>query len=1060
MPIRLLKKLIPILKLSRNLLHDRFIAEVNEDIDALNQQITAYNSKANPNKKLKILKKLYQQWNVVGNKYNTEFITVFSAYQEQIHVQLYKDIKTAFNECGRSSLFNMYSTLISEKTPRAFSEFLMNLSPEKVSSMLSILSAGVRWDRTAFENLYRRGEPGYEDFQRLLRTHNIIFLGGINSKNFEVNSLTPENQIKFVLKVDNRLGMPRSVEAHLREGGLESTFTTVYAERQATYKPIGTETFTTSTLLLTEFCKGKDLAAHAQLKSNPQERIASAINIYSQMAMILLKIKDKDCFFPDPKNTNWLFDEKGIVRIADTKSFVYAKASAGLKFWRTRFDYGDLLKDWCGLLGTAHMNPPEFSVTHLSSHKISVDKCHAYMLGKNLYQYLSRCDDDYLINKHNGSTYDFSSSAFHGEQGRMLKDLIIRLIKPNPKDRLRLRDITSTLTNMYIKLSSNQCTLLLNEVEALGWGSDDTPMCDYLHRMRSVIHETTRHEDFIALEGELNNLLIGLRAIPIRKYIKDIEEWGEDKTEGAQLIVAGILAEVKRISIDERGRYEQPTSTINRLAKQLKDRLDAHRAQVRRCVSILRDLSLQFEQDPLISEFCLIKRTEMNTLVDLNVFTSTLDTTLSSLKTVTADFKVTLLRIRSMVATVSGVDNSLLTAALNEANEMFYAIPINKRYAQSREIIGLNSRLVLIEKRVVCYKLLQQIEPNTMLGYWNNVGREQNSLFVASFCQEVQRMINSTDDLTNITKLLDSTITKLKTVSLDISARLSRLEVMLASFSQTERLSIQEALNQVRKTFYTTPIDRRFEESAEVASLKNRLVFVEKQASSYELLRQIESHAIRDFDPLMLTFITNQRCNIQSKTTADEQEKIKQELLVVLANIEDPMGEINGFINRFHTKATARFSVRMSEKEHLIEDAIRQIPPEKRSNAWLRTSTSPEAVCVREALAFHRHLGRQRLYRGSDGNLDESKAAESYKKLFGIETIPVADFSFYFRVRCLARLSAMSYPALVVVFLLSPILAPLTIVAATGLYVYGLFSKAAPKSDAIELHGVPMPANV
>lgn len=971
MPIRLLKKLTSLSLGSRRLLDDRFIDEVNEDIDVLNQQINAYNTEAHANKRLKLLKKLYQQWKVVSNKYNTDFITAFAAYQEQIHKRLYNDIKTAFHECGIPSLFDMDGTLSLTNTPRAFSEFLMNMSPEKVSSMLSLLSAGALWTESAFETLYRRGEPGYEDFQRLLRTHSIRFLGGYNSKNFKVKCLDPTNPLKFVLKVDNRLGMPRSVEAHLRENGLDSIFTKVYAERQATYQPIGTGTITTSTLLLTEYCKGKDLTKHAQLRSNPQERILSAITIYSQMALILLKIKEKDCLFPDPKNTNWLFDEKGMVRIADTKSFVYAKGSAGLKFWRTRFVYGDLLRDWCDLLGTSHMNPPEISGTHLQKNKISVDKCHAYMLGKNLYQYLSRCSDAYLLNKHDGATYDFSSRAFSGVQGGMLKSLIIRLINPNPKARMKLRDITSTLASMYKESAQQQCTFFSNEIEALGWGSDDTPMCDYLRRVRGIIRQTTTHGGFIALAGELNGVLTALKAIPISTYLKDIESWGEDRTDGMKLIATSILAEIKRIPIDERRLYKLPTSSINRLSKQLKDTLEAHRANVRQCRTIVRDLSLQWgHNSPLMREFCLIKQGEINNAVDLNVLKSTLE----KLQTVHGDIGASLLRLEAMVASLTRPDGPLLQEALNRVRRIFDSIPIGKRFEDSKELLSLKSLLGLLEKQASNYKLLQQIQSYAI--------RDSDSLIL--------------------------------------------------SFITNQRCDIQSK----------TKTDEQEKIQRELTSF---LGIIEKRVSNYLLLQQIQPYAIRGSDSLMLSFITNKQHDIQSKTKADEHEQIRQELVAVLAGLQDTMPEINGFIHRFHTKATAPLSRGMSQKEHLIEEAIRQIPPEQRTKAWLRSSRKPEAARFRESLAFHRHLGRRSLYRDSYGNLDESKAAGTYQQFFDIVK-PTPD-SFY--LRCLDWLTIRSFSALLVVLLLlSPILVPLTIVASAVRFGSGLFSKAAPNASS------------
>ncbi|WP_274519453.1 protein kinase domain-containing protein [Legionella cincinnatiensis] len=284
-----------------------------------------------------------------------------------------------------------------------------------------------------------------------------MFLGGNNSKNFKV---IPANGTQpFVLKIDNRMGMPKSIEQHLRHE-LKEVFTPVYVERQASN--IVNNEMITRTLLVTEFCCGGDLEMHCQnFPANSSHRLKSSLNIYSQMANILQHLVYKQAGFPDMKNTDWLIDPQGKIQLADTKSFVPLDKDGFINI-------DNLNKNWCLLITSAHMNPPEIIGTRLSA-----DKLHSFILGKNLYQYLTGCQAAYLHNKSDANMYDFSSSIFQTEEGSELEKLIRSMIKQNPTDRI-------SINHALLELEKIKCRNLLRDFSSYNLGDKESEKVKFI----------------------------------------------------------------------------------------------------------------------------------------------------------------------------------------------------------------------------------------------------------------------------------------------------------------------------------------------------------------------------------------------------------------------------------------------------------------------------------------------------------------------------------------------------------------------------------------------------
>lgn len=421
-----------------------FLDAINDDVLELNLLINRYNKTHGTPQKITMLQQIYRKKVQIENTYNDTDVTQCADYRNEIQHNLFVELQKQFVSLGVMSMEGVVKQApVTQNQPvlqaHTLSEILANMSPEKATKMLEVLA---RADASAFEKLYDSNEPGYEEYLIFLKTHAVTFLGGGNSKNFKI---TPgDGSPPFVLKVDNRMGMSKSAEAHLREHSLKEVFTSVGVERQVTGRiPVKVkhnnqsnlvDKLATRTLLVTEFCSGGDIQSHSKVHGfDEKARLNAALDIYQQMGTILSGITRDGCAFPDMKNSNWLVNDKGLLRLADTKSFVFIEENGD-------FDYKKNKKRWCRFITSPHMDVPE-----LQYEQFSANNMHAMLLGKNLYQYLTGCKSKYLEKQFDSETYDFSASIFDTSEGRELELLIKNLITPEPAGRLAINDAVSDL---------------------------------------------------------------------------------------------------------------------------------------------------------------------------------------------------------------------------------------------------------------------------------------------------------------------------------------------------------------------------------------------------------------------------------------------------------------------------------------------------------------------------------------------------------------------------------------------------------------------------------------
>jgi hypothetical protein len=176
--------------------------------------------------------------------------------------------------------------------------------------------------------------------------------------------------------------------------------------------------------------------------------VNAALGIYIDMAHFFLYLQKNGIAFTDAKNYNFIFNRHGQkekqhqIVVTDTKGFVAVDKNL-------YYDVRLLDNKWQALISTPIFNPPEFPIpsavyTHDDTDKyrrgtFNADKLHVFVLGRNLYQFLTDSKDEIFVDKCEVSSYDFTQPIFNkSSAGWALAALIKQMLEPNFDQRITL----------------------------------------------------------------------------------------------------------------------------------------------------------------------------------------------------------------------------------------------------------------------------------------------------------------------------------------------------------------------------------------------------------------------------------------------------------------------------------------------------------------------------------------------------------------------------------------------------------------------------------------------
>ncbi|WP_258956527.1 hypothetical protein [Legionella sainthelensi] len=492
-----------------------FINHANEDIQNINQLIQAYNEARCEEASIDALKYVLRYKQFIENKYSDKFVSMCPEFSIEIHTKLFSKLKAEFAKYSIFSLYGMFDA--STPTKNEFAEILADMEPEKVNRLIDILSRGEFFDINKLITLYAPLEnPKFDHF---IKNTDISFLGGANSKNFK---LFPKNgNPPYVLKIENRMGIPKQPIINLmRESSVKDTFIPEEVTRTGTLSI--SRYRETRTLSVIPFYPHGNLIIHSKKHgSDDKMRIKSALHMYQQMLSILIRLGQEGYVFPDMKNTNWLVGENGELAISDNKSLVPCIDGKISKIMAN------------SLLRTSYLSPPEIITILINPKKnyISVDKMHAHMLGKNLYQYVTECGEEKLYQITEASQYDFIYPIFQTNEGTELQKLIEKLVQDEPEARPSLKEIEVQLHRIeslvqqkeellrIINKLKTENTLLLNQIERCSFGDNDEHMEDFINEKIELINTSINPEELEKLKISLETILKDQLAIDFVKSI-------------------------------------------------------------------------------------------------------------------------------------------------------------------------------------------------------------------------------------------------------------------------------------------------------------------------------------------------------------------------------------------------------------------------------------------------------------------------------------------------------------------------------------------------------------
>lgn len=472
---------------------ESFVLAVNLDILRLNARIETYNHCTEHAEKIRALQAIHDERKNIINRYPDTMVSYCPSYVTEIHHHLFNQIKDIAQHLDLPSTPDT-------NTSQILSEILNDIKPDKIAQLLNIFveaaqipqSSKDEYIHSALSALYTPLDEEYASFVSFLSTHEITFLGGQNSNNYLVRSL--ETNKSFILKIENRKGQPKETAERLIKSGLEDTLMPAYADRQVTCTTASGQKITRNISLI-DFCEGGNLIHHAAEQKTDRDKIKASIDIYKQMVCFLIEVQKNNAIFTDMKNSNWLLSKTGQLKVSDTKGFCPTQSDGIYKV-------NSLENQWTQTICTSFMNPPEWAE---ESDEINAEQAHAFMLGKNIYQYLTGCSVKYLEETH-VLGYDFSHAVFSTTlQGVVLKGMITDLINLSAEDRPTLDSVLSQLTLLQIY---DACMELLDQIKAKDLSPDGIDTQEFLSSIQLEIDAAENIESISAIRDKLNDFVL------------------------------------------------------------------------------------------------------------------------------------------------------------------------------------------------------------------------------------------------------------------------------------------------------------------------------------------------------------------------------------------------------------------------------------------------------------------------------------------------------------------------------------------------------------------------
>lgn len=443
--------------------------KMKQAIQSINTDINHYNQLHDLERKKQLLEQINLKKTAIEVDSPADIVGCCENYSLEILEKFYTSIQRERSKLKQLSDEAALSTRT--ETSLASQSMMPHMLSErdKISAMLSSMHRGKlqklavllseeSFSQSSLSSLFKPGELGYEAFHHFNHNHTITLLTRGHSKNFKIapKQSHNDNDGEMVLKLGEQLLMTRRVTERLRNSSFSQHLVSSSAEQQVSFTINGQKRL--KTISINDFCPEGNLFSHSKktrAEKNNLKTIQLAINLFSQMATILLELSRLNIAFPDMKNTNWLV-KNGKVLIADTKSFVATDNG--------RVTEQSIAKDNAEralLLGSKGFVLPEMEIFSRYKQPFSADQMHSGLLGIALFQYLTSCYDERLWRRQDSSTYN-DWSVFQLEEGIKLKQLIQSLCV-SARTRPSVQEVLDRLNQIKLESENKALIAQLND---------------------------------------------------------------------------------------------------------------------------------------------------------------------------------------------------------------------------------------------------------------------------------------------------------------------------------------------------------------------------------------------------------------------------------------------------------------------------------------------------------------------------------------------------------------------------------------------------------------------
>ena len=169
------------------------------------------------------------------------------------------------------------------------------------------------------------------------------------------------------------------------------------------------------------------------------------------------------------------------------------------------------------------MEPPELNAKPVHC---AADKMHAFMLGKNLYQFLGNVSYKNLTAVIEGNTINFDYEAFKRDEGKELKQLIIDLTRKKPEDRHSVSEALARLRiikkSYDLRQAKSDCKTLLTKIKGHQFGKYDLEMDLFIQEYQNKISKQTELHAVEQITHELKNLLAKIKDDQVLRTLHEI----------------------------------------------------------------------------------------------------------------------------------------------------------------------------------------------------------------------------------------------------------------------------------------------------------------------------------------------------------------------------------------------------------------------------------------------------------------------------------------------------------------------------------------------------------